>query len=117
MIERAQFVEVLGVAAQQGPADARRGCGVRHLRKYRGTGRFEQDGVGARNSRRLDSVEELLALQDAVIPGRENLQFHVGFAGYLARSFHLLDLEIVIFVGHRKQEARLGHGDVAACSE
>jgi hypothetical protein len=60
-------------------------------------------------------VEELLALQDAVITGRENLQFHVGFAGYLARSFHLLDLEIVIFVGHRKQEVRLGHGDVAAC--
>src|SRR5208337_5282310 len=61
VIGRAEVVEIVGVAAQQGPANAHGGGGVRHLRKNRGPGWFEEDGVGAKIGCGLDFVKKLLA--------------------------------------------------------
>src|SRR6266536_3449956 len=110
-----KLVEIFGVATQHNPADPGRRCCVSHLRKHGGAGRFKKDSVGARIDRGLDAVKELLTLQDAVILRIDDLEVHTGFVGSLTRSYRLLDLEIVVVVGHRKQEARLGHGARGFC--
>jgi hypothetical protein len=54
-------------------------------------------------------VQKLLALKDAIILRVNNFKVGPAACGRTARTIHLLDLKIVIFVHHRKQETRVVH--------
>ena len=105
---RAQFSNVVGVAAENDPAHAGPGSSTSHVRKSGGSGGLEYDDIGAAFGGALYALQELLALENAVVLCTENLKIRAGACGRLTRTIHLLDLEIVVFVRYREQETRLG---------
>src|ERR1700756_2728112 len=66
-VERgAQFSNVVRVAAENDPAHAGPGCSTGHVRKRSRPGGLKYDDVGAGFGGALDTLQELLALENAV---------------------------------------------------
>src|SRR5262249_30446171 len=105
----AKFGDVIGVAIENSPADARGSGGASDLREGCAANGFKDDGVGTVRFFGLDGLEKLCALGDGVVVGVNDLEFKAKLASGIFGGLRLLDLIIVVAGGERDKKMQLFH--------
>src|SRR5258708_34079334 len=85
-----ELSNILGIAIQQHYSNATSGGGTRNLRMGGRSGWFEDDCVGSRGGRRMDTGQQLVALPDAGITSKKNFEGQPKLAGRLLGRRNLL---------------------------
>lgn len=105
----AKFGHVGGVAIEYSPADSGANRGLGDLRQGGGTHGLEDDGSGAMSFAGLDSFQNLRALIDGVVVGKDDLDVDAKFAASLIGGLRLLHLVVIVAGREGNQESWLGH--------
>src|SRR5208283_4755699 len=105
----AKLGNVIGVAIENDPGDARVEGGASHLRESRAAGGFHDDSGGAIFGRNLNGLEDLGALVDCVVIGKDDLHIEVKLVSSALGILRLLELIVVIVGNERNQDLHFWH--------